>query len=182
MTEILEIAKLGNPILRKIAEPVIYEEFQDPSFQTFIDQMITTMQALDGVGLAAPQVSKSKQIIIVHAQGNARYPDAPDLSLLVLLNPVLTILSDEMIEGWEGCLSVSNLQGKVCRYAKVGVKGFDREMRPVDFEAEGFLAVVLQHEIDHLLGKVFLDRMKDFSTLTHSAEYKRYWLSPSVTV
>ena len=182
MTEILEIAKLGNPVLRKIAEPVTYEDFQDPSFQTFLNQMITTMKALDGVGLAAPQVSESKQIIVVHAEGNARYPDAPELSLLVLLNPVLTLLSDEMIEGWEGCLSVSNLQGKVRRYAKIGVKGFDREMKPVEFEAEGFFAVVLQHEIDHLIGKVFLDRMKDFSTLCHSAEHARYWASPTVTV
>jgi len=178
MTEILEIAKLGNPVLRKIAEPVTFEDFENPSFQFFLDQMIATMQALDGVGLAAPQVSESKQVIVVHAQGNARYPDAPESGLLVLLNPVLTLLSDEMIEGWEGCLSVSKLQGKVHRYTKVGVKAFDRKMRPVDFEAEGFQAVVLQHEMDHLIGKVFLDRMKDFSSLCHPEEFQRYW-SPS---
>jgi len=180
MPEILEIAKLGNPVLRRMADPVTYEAFQAPSFQPFLDQMVATMQALDGVGLAAPQVSISKQIIVVQSQGNPRYPGTPDLPLLVLLNPVLTILSEEMIEGWEGCLSVSRLQGKVWRHKKIGLKAYDREMKPVEFEAEGFLSVVLQHEVDHLIGKVFLDRMTDFSSLCHPEEYQRYWSSSAV--
>ncbi|MFQ5949089.1 MAG: peptide deformylase, partial [Nitrospiria bacterium] len=137
---------------------------------------IETMQKRDGVGLAAPQVFHSKQAIVIQSESNPRYPNTPDLPLLVLLNPTLISMSEEKIEGWEGCLSVENLRGKVPRAIRVGVKGYNRSMEPMAFEAEGFLAVVLQHEIDHLHGKVFLDRMQDFSTLTHLVEFDRYWL------
>jgi peptide deformylase len=174
---ILKIAKLGNPILRKMAEPVSPAESQDPSFQSFLEDMIETMRKLDGVGLAAPQAFESKQVIVIEASANPRYPAAPDLSLLILLNPTFTYLSEEKAEGWEGCLSVDNLRGKVERSVRIGVKGFNRYMEPMAFEADGFMAVVLQHETDHLYGKVFLDRMKDFSTLTHLAEFDRYWMS-----
>jgi peptide deformylase len=174
---ILKIAKLGNPILRKIAEPVTPAESQDPAFQAFLEDMTETMRKLDGVGLAAPQVFQSKQVIIVEVNSNSRYPAAPDLPLSILLNPTLTFLSEEKAEGWEGCLSVENLRGKVVRSVRVGVTGFNRYMEPMAFEAEGFLAVVLQHEADHLNGKVFLDRMKDFSTLTHLAEFDQFWMS-----
>lgn len=177
---ILKVAKLGNPILRKIAEPVSMAETQDPAFHTFLEDMTETMRKLDGVGLAAPQVSQSKQVVVIGVNTNSRYPMAPDLPLLVLLNPMLTYLSEEKAEGWEGCLSLDNLRGKVVRSVRVGVKGFNRQMEPMEFEAEGFLAVVLQHEIDHLQGKVFIDRMKDLSTLTHLAEFDHYWMSRPV--
>lgn len=173
---ILKIAKLGNPLLRQVAAPVTSAEAQDPIFQHFLEDMVETMRKLDGVGLAAPQVFESKQVIVIEANANPRYPDAPDLSLLILLNPTFTHLSEEKMEGWEGCLSVDNLRGRVVRSARVGVKAFNRHMEPVEIEAEGFLAIVLQHEIDHLNGKVFLDRMKDFSTLTQLAEFERYWV------
>ncbi|HIE65651.1 MAG: peptide deformylase [Nitrospira sp.] len=173
---LLEIAKLGNPILRKIAEPVTLRECHDPAFQSFLDDMIETMQKRDGVGLAAPQVFRSKQAVVIHSGSSDRYPDAPDLSLRVLLNPRLTFPTEETVEGWEGCLSLDNLRGKVSRFLRVAVEGFNRSMEPVSFEAEGFLSVVLQHEIDHLQGRVFLDRMEDFSTLTHFAEFERYWI------
>lgn len=179
---ILKIAKLGNPILRKIAAPVAAAECQDPAFQHFLEDMVETMRKVDGVGLAAPQVFVSKQIIVIEANANPRYPNAPDLSLLIMLNPTLTYLSDEKNEGWEGCLSVDNLRGKVVRSVRVGVKGFDRYMRPMELEAEGFLATVFQHEIDHLNGKVYLDRMKDFSTLTHMAEFERFWVTQPAEV
>lgn len=173
---ILKVAKLGNPILRKVAAPVTPADCQDPNFQNFLEDMVETMRKLDGVGLAAPQVFESKQIVVIEANANPRYPAAPDLSLLILLNPTFTYLSEEKVEGWEGCLSVENLRGKVIRSARVGLKAFNRDMEPVEMEAEGFLAIVLQHEIDHLNGKVYLDRMKDFSTLTHLAEFERYWV------
>jgi peptide deformylase len=172
---ILKIAKLGNPILRKVAAPVTPAECKDPSFQQFLEDMVETMRKLDGVGLAAPQVFESRQIIVIESNANPRYPNAPDLSLLILLNPTFTHMSEKKIEGWEGCLSVDNLRGKVVRSARVGVKGFNRHMEPVEIEAEGFLAVVFQHEIDHLNGKVYLDRMNDFSTLTQLTEFERYW-------
>jgi len=177
---LLEVAKLGNPILRKIAEPVRSEELADPAFQTFIDDMVETMEKLDGVGLAAPQVSCSKQLIVLVSDHNPRYPEASDFPLLILVNPKLTYLTEEMREGWEACLSVKDLRGKVERHTAVRVEGFDRKMNPVAFKAEGFLAVVLQHEIDHLNGKVFLDRMSDFSTLTHMDEFSRYWMSDTL--
>lgn len=179
---LLKVAKLGSPVLRKVAEPVTPDECKSVIFQRFIDDMIETMEKLDGVGLAAPQVFQSKQVVVLKSQNNGRYPDAPDLPLLVLVNPQLTEPSEEMIEGWEGCLSVDNLRGKVKRHARIKVSGFHRNMEPVAFEAEHFLAVVLQHEIDHLRGKVFLDRMDDFSTLTHLAEFERHWLTPTETV
>jgi len=179
---ILKVAKLGNPILRKTALPVTADECQDPKFQLFLDDMVETMEKLDGIGLAAPQVFQSKQAVVLKSTGNARYPEAPDQPLMILINPVLSDHSEDLIEGWEGCLSVDDLRGKVWRHKKVKLTALDRHMQPLSFEADGFLAVVLQHEIDHLLGKVFLDRMRDFSTLTHLAEFDEYWLSPHVPV
>ncbi len=173
---VLKIAKLGNPVLRKISEKVAVEELSTPSIQTFIDDLVETMRVEDGVGLAAPQVSVSKQIIAVGSETNSRYPDAPVLPLLVLVNPVFTFLSNETEVGWEGCLSLDNLRGKVRRSCRVSVKGLDRNGKPITLDAEGFLAVVLQHEIDHLNGKVFLDRMDDFSTLTHLHEFEKFWI------
>lgn len=179
---ILDVAKLGNPILRRIAEPVTLDEIKDRTFQIFMDDMIETMRKMDGLGLSAPQVFRSKQVIVIASEDNPRYPDTPDLPLLILLNPSMTHLSEERIEGWESCLSVKDLRGKVPRHIKIFVEGFDRNMKPLAFEAEGFLAIVLQHEIDHLNGKVFLDRMKDFSTLTHMDEFERYWVSRTAIV
>lgn len=179
---LLTVEKLGSPILRKIADPVTLEESIDPIFQAFIDDMIETMEKFDGVGLAAPQVSRSKQVIVAVSNDNTRYANAPDFPLFILLNPTITILSDIMIDSWEGCLSVQDLRGKVSRHAKILVEGFDRRMMPVSFEAEGFLAIVIQHEIDHLNGKVFLDRMSDLSTLSHFDEFRRYWTPRSAAV
>ncbi len=179
---ILDIAKLGNPILRKVAAEVTEAESRNAAFQGFIDDMIETMQARDGVGLAAPQVFVSKQVIVIKSNPNSRYPSAPQLSLLIMLNPEITYRSEEEVEGWEGCLSLDNLRGKVPRSVKVGVKGFNRYMEPIAFDAEGFLAVVIQHETDHLIGKVFLDRMNDFSTLSHLAEFDRFWAPRPVAV
>ncbi len=179
---ILDVAKLGHPILRQVAEAVSLDEAQSSGFQNFIDDMVETMRKLDGVGLAAPQVSCSKQVVVIASEANPRYPDESDLPLMVLINPRLTERSDERIEGWEACLSVKDLRGKVRRHRKVRVEAFDRHMNPLSFETEGFLSIVLQHEIDHLNGKVFLDRMEDFSTLTHLEEFDRFWMSQATKV
>jgi peptide deformylase len=179
---LLKVAKLGNPVLRQVAAPVTPEECESPHFQKFLDDMVETMRTLDGVGLAAPQVFQSKQAVVIESTGNPRYPNAPDLSLSILLNPVFTFMSEEKQEGWEGCLSLDNLRGKVVRSLKVSVKGYDRTMRPRQIEAEGFMAVVLQHEVDHLHGKVFIDRMTDLTTLTHMAEFEKYWIKEPTTV
>jgi peptide deformylase len=174
---ILKVAKLGNPILRRVANPVTVEESRDPGFALFLEEMVETMRKLDGVGLAAPQVFHSKQVIVIESLENLRDPDSPSLPLLIVLNPMITHYSEETQEGWEGCLSLDNLRGRVVRSAFIHLDGFNPAMEPISFDAEGFLAVVFQHEVDHLNGKVFIDRMTDLTTLTHLEEYDRYWMN-----
>jgi len=173
---ILKVSKLGNPVLRKVAALVLSDEIKRPEFQKFIDDMIETMHEYDGVGLAAPQVHEPKQVAVIEVHDNRRYPQAPQIPLLVLINPVFLDQSKEKNLGWEGCLSVEGFRGQVPRAAKVKIKALDRKGKEFILEANEFLAVVIQHELDHLMGKVFLDRMSDFSTLTHLKEYERYWL------
>ena len=175
---ILKTSKLGNPILRQIAKEVPLSELKSPSIQKLIDDMIETMHEYDGVGLAAPQVHESKQIAVIEVHNSKRYPWAPDVPLLVLVNPVFLSKSEETVEGWEGCLSVESFRGKVPRSKKVSVRFLDRNGKEQKLEAEGFPAVVIQHELDHLAGKVFLDRMRDLSTLAHLKEYERFWIKP----
>lgn len=177
---VLKIAKLGNPILRQIAGPVDLGELigpQNDAIQGFIDDLIETMRVEDGVGIAAPQVSRSIQIVVVEYAGNERYPGKEDIELMVLVNPVITRYSEKMEEGWEGCLSLENLKGLAKRSTDITVKAYNRDGEKVVVEADGFLAVVLQHEIDHLNGIVFLDRMDDMTKLCFQEEYDRFWLS-----
>lgn len=173
---VLKVAKLGNPVLRKKADPVGPAEIRHPDFQRFIEDMVDTVREYDGVGLAAPQVHVSRQVAVIEVRQNPRYPDHADIPLIVLVNPSITAASREKREGWEGCLSVDNLRGRVPRSSQLNVSGLDREGREVSLEASGFLAVILQHEIDHLMGHLYLDRMHDFSTLTHMREFYRHWV------
>ena len=173
---LLKIAKMGNPILRKISEPVSKKEIQTADFQRFIDDMIETMRDEDGLGLAAPPVHVSKQVVVIESLDDDRTPEAPPFPLLVLINPVFKYLSKELRTGWEGCLSLDNLRGKVPRSRAVKLEALDRNGNTVVLDWEEFPAVVLQHEIDHLRGHLFVDRMKDMSTLTHLGEFHRYWI------
>ncbi len=173
---ILKIAKMGNPILRKISEPVSQKEIQTPEFQRFLDDLIETMRDEDGLGLAAPQVHVSKQVVVIESLDDDRTPDAPPFPLLVLINPVFKYLSKELRTGWEGCLSLDNLRGKVPRSRAVKLEALDRNGETIILDWEEFPAVVLQHEIDHLRGHLFVDRMKDMTTLTHLGEFHRYWV------
>jgi peptide deformylase len=181
----LEIARLGNPVLRQVAQPVNLKELDDPGsdVQVLIDDMVETMHAEGGVGLAAPQVSRSIQLIILEADDNSRYPDREDIPLTVLINPVITHYSEEKAMGWESCLSLIDFRGLVPRSTKVTVEAFNRKGQKVVVQASEFLAVVLQHEIDHLNGIVFLDRMQDFTKLSYMKEFETYWLNqePSET-
>src|SRR3990172_8016500 len=167
---------MGNPILRRMAEPVSRAELGTDRIQRLIDDMIETMREYDGVGLAAPQVHVSKQIAVIEAKGSARYPDSPEIPLLGFINPSVVSMSKEKREGWEGCLSVDNLRGRVPRSTRMEVKALDRHGKEIHLDASGFLAVVLQHEIDHLMGHVYLDHMSDLSTLTHMREFYRHWI------
>jgi peptide deformylase len=177
---ILKVARLGHPVLRKVTEAVSQPELQSPALQKFIDDMIETMKEYDGVGLAADQVHESKQIAVLEVADNPRYPEKPRVPLTVLVNPTITPLSEDMEEDWEGCLSIPDLRGMVPRYKSVRVQALDRDGKAVDFVADEFHARVIQHEFDHLNGRVYLDRMRDFSTLTFLQEFARYWMRRSV--
>jgi peptide deformylase len=172
----LKVAKIGNPILRKVAEPISPAEIQTPAFQRFIDDMLETMVAEEGIGLAAPQVSRSQQLIVMECRGEGGFPQS------VLINPQIVYYGPTQVENWEGCLSVDGLRGKVARPSMVRVRGLDRKGERVEFDATGLFAICIQHEIDHLQGKLFLDRMTDFSTLTQLEEFEEYWRKEHATV
>ncbi len=174
---ILKVARLGHPVLRNVAKNLTPEEISAPETQQLIDNMVETMKEYDGVGLAAVQVHVPRQIAVLEVANNPRYPQKPEVPLSVLINPKIEPLSEEMEEDWEGCLSIIEMRGKVPRYKEIKVVGFNREGKKLNFIASGFHARVIQHEWDHLQGKVFLDRMKDLSTLTYLPEYSRYWIN-----
>ena len=175
---VLKVAKLGNPILRQISKQVDLKDLADQQgeLQGFIDDMIDTMREEDGVGLAAPQVNRSLQIVVLEYENNERYPDESSIPLTVLVNPVLSDYGEEKILGWESCLSLVDFRGLVPRSTSVTLKAYDRDGDRIEKRATGFEAVVLQHEIDHLNGKVFLDRMEDLTKLAYQEEFEEFWL------
>ena len=174
---ILKVTRLGHPVLRKVTDNISVKELKTAAMQRFIDDMIETMKEYDGVGLAADQVFTSKQLAVLEVADNPRYPNKGKVPLSVLVNPQITPLSDDMEEDWEGCLSIPDLRGQVPRYKRIHVTALDREGNKLDFVAKDFHARVIQHEYDHLNGKVYLDRMSDLSTLTFLQEFTRYWLN-----
>ena len=158
-----EILKMGDPRLLRVAPPVPREQLGSPALQQLIDDMFETMHHANGAGLAAPQIGVDLQLVIFGFKNNARYPDAPAVPETVLINPTIVPLSDEREEGWEGCLSVPGLRGAVPRYARIRYSGIDPQGNVIDREAEGFHARVVQHECDHLIGKLYPTRIEDFS-------------------
>ena len=173
---VLKVAHLGHPVLRQVAEPVPPEGIGAPEIQRLIDDMFETMEDHDGAGLAAPQVRVSTRIVIYGVEENPRYPDAEAVPATVLINPRITPIGHDVDEDWEGCLSVPELRGKVPRHTRVRVEAYGRDGKPLRFTADGFHARVVQHECDHLDGKVYLDRMRSMETLTFLPEFQRYWL------
>jgi peptide deformylase len=173
---ILKVARLGHPVLREVALPVDPRAIHTPQVQRFIDDMIETMREHDGAGLAANQVHTLQQIAVIEVLGNPRYPDVPAVPLMVLINPIVTPLTDDMEEGWEGCLSVPDMRGMVPRHTAVRLQCLDREGQAIDLVAKDFFARVCQHETDHLNGIVYLDRMRSLATLAHIAEWNKHWL------
>jgi peptide deformylase len=152
---------MGDPQLLRVAEPV--REFNTPALDALVADMFETMHAANGAGLAAPQIGVNLQLVIFGFAHNARYPDAPEVPETVLINPTLRPLSEEMEEGFEGCLSVPGLRGSVPRYTRLHYEGFDQRGNPISRNAEDFHARVVQHEVDHLLGILYPMRIKDFS-------------------
>ena len=160
---IREILKMGDARLLRIAKPVT--EFDTPELNALIADMFETMAHANGAGLAAPQIGVDLQLVIYGFDRNDRYPDAPAVPKTVLINPTITPLSDAIEEGWEGCLSVPGLRGVVPRYAHIRYTGFDADGKPIEREAEGFHARVVQHECDHLIGRLYPTRMPDLTKL-----------------
>ena len=157
-----EILKMGDERLLRVAQPVT--GFDTDALHLLVADMFETMLAVNGAGLAAPQIGVDLQLVIFGTDAvNPRYPDAPLVPRTVLLNPVITPLGDEEEEGWEGCLSVPGLRGVVPRWARIRYTGFDPYGDPIDRTVDGFHARVVQHECDHLIGKLYPMRVRDFS-------------------
>jgi peptide deformylase len=175
---VLKVARLGNPVLRQVARKVDLKELADPKgeLQSFIDDMIDTMREEGGVGLAAPQVNRSIQVVVLEYENNERYPEESPIPVTALVNPVLSNFSEETALGWESCLSLIDFRGLVPRSTSLTLHAYDRKGKEIEKQVSGFEAVVLQHEIDHLNGKVFLDRMEDLTQLAYQEEFEEFWL------
>lgn len=169
MTQPCEIAQLGAKVLRQQAEVV--QHVDSPDIQQIIKDMQTTLAAAQGVGLAAPQISRLKRIIIVASRPITRYPTAPLMVPTVMVNPVFETLSDEKEKDWEGCLSIPGIRALVPRFKAINVQYTDEQGRLIEQKLEGFVARVFQHEADHLEGKVYLDRVESTEDIISESEY-----------
>jgi peptide deformylase len=167
---ILDIALMGNPILAQYA--ALVEDPGDPAIAALVADMLETMVAADGVGLAAPQVSRSLQLVVYSVPAE-RTADGVGLPLTVLINPVIEPLGDIMDEAYEGCLSVPGLTGRVPRWRQIGYRGLGLDGKPIEREASGFHARVVQHECDHLWGRLYVSRMRDMASLAFADELRR---------
>ncbi|HEX7687533.1 MAG TPA: peptide deformylase [Burkholderiaceae bacterium] len=162
-----EILKMGDPRLLRVAQPV--ERFDTPELRGLIADMFETMAHANGAGLAAPQIGVDLQLVIFGFDRNERYPDAPAVPKTVLINPTITPIGDAEVEGWEGCLSVPGLRGVVPRWERIRYTGVDPQGHVIDREAEGFHARVVQHEVDHLLGRLYPTRMRDLTRFGYTS-------------
>jgi peptide deformylase len=158
---IREVLKMGDPRLLAVAEPV--REFGTPELENLLADMRDTMRNLNGAGLAAPQIGVGLRVVIFGMEFNPRYPEAAPIPYTVLINPTLTALSDELEDGWEGCLSVPGMRGVVPRYRELRYTGFDPEGHPIDRSVSEFHARVVQHEVDHLDGILYPRRIRDLT-------------------
>lgn len=156
-----EILKMGDPRLLKVAAPVA--AFDTPELHALVADLFDTMAAANGAGLAAPQIGVDLAVVIFGFDSNERYPDAPAVPKTVLVNPRIDVLSPEQDEDWEGCLSVPGMRGVVPRWTRIRYRGFDQHGNPIDREADGFHARVVQHECDHLIGTLYPMRVRDFT-------------------
>ena len=158
---IREILKMGDPRLLRIAPPV--QAFGTPELHELVQDLLDTMEAANGAGLAAPQIGVDLQLVVFGFSRNERYPDAPPVPRTVIVNPVIEPLGETEESGWEGCLSVPGLRGLVPRWSRIRYSGFDPSGAPIEREAEGFHARVVQHECDHLIGRLYPTRMRDMA-------------------
>ena len=177
---ILKVARMGHPVLRARARPIEPTQIGSPRIQQLIDDMFETMQEYQGVGLAAPQGHQSLRVFVAGFAPDDEDDDESTrgVPLMALINPEITPAGPELVEDWEGCLSIPDIRGRVPRSRQISVRAYDRRGKRIDLKAAGFTARVIQHETDHLDGVLFLDRMKSFQTLTFLDEFGRYWTGP----
>jgi peptide deformylase len=168
------VVTAGHPVLRQPAMPVDAASLEDPATQSFVDDLIETMRYYRGAGLAAPQVLDSRRIVAIEVSANPRYPYKPDIPLTILVNPEIEPLSDETFDNNEGCLSVPDLRGVTQRFVRIGVTALDRRGRRIEREVLGLSATTFQHEVDHLDGKLFVDRVLDPTTFTTWDQFERF--------
>lgn len=170
---ILKVSQMGHPVLRRSALPVDPEQIQSNGFQRLVADMHQTMGAYQGVGLAAPQVHYSIRMLVYLAEGEENNEEGPET--FTLINPVIEPVGEEMASAWEGCLSIPDIRGRVPRFTHIKVSALDEDGEDISFEAQDFEARVIQHEVDHLDGILYFDRMDDLSTLSFLTEYETFW-------
>lgn len=171
MSKLLQIAQLGHPVLRRKA--VVVKNVADKGIQTLIDDLILTIKDIDGVGIAAPQVYESKRIFILASHPNLRYPKAPKMKPLAVINPKIMAHSNKMIKDWEGCLSIPGIRALVPRYQSITVEFTTRKGKLEKRQFQGFVARIFQHEYDHLEGLIFLDRIESTKDIITEKEYQK---------
>lgn len=170
---ILKIARMGHPVLRAKARALDRAEISSAAIQRLIDDMVETMVEYHGVGLAAPQVHEGVRLFVTSL--DAKEDGEADAEPVAIINPEISVVGSDIVEDWEGCLSVPDIRGRVPRAREIKVRAFDRKGEPIDLGAHDFPARVIQHETDHLDGVLFFDRMRALDTLTFLEEYARYW-------
>ena len=172
-----KIATIGHPVLRQVARDLTQEELALPETQRFIDDLVETMVDANGAGIAANQVYEPVRVCAIWVKDNPRYPYKPNVPLTILVNPRVELLTDERFLNYEGCLSVPNLRGEVPRAPRVRVRAWDRHGAPIDREVKGLTAGTFQHEVDHLDGMLFVDRVVDTKSLCTWEQFERQHLA-----
>jgi peptide deformylase len=168
---ILKVARMGHPVLRQKARPIEPRELKTVALQKLIDDMLDTMYEYGGVGLAGPQVHESLRVFVATLDADGK----GEGEAIVIINPEIEMVGTAVVEGWEGCLSIPEIRGRVPRAQHIKLSALGRDGRRLEIDAHDFPARVIQHETDHLDGILFFDRMRSFETLTFLEEYGRYW-------
>jgi peptide deformylase len=169
-----DILHVGNPVLRERSREITRDELASPEMQQLIDDLIDTMRDANGAGIAAPQVGELVRIATIEVTSNPRYPYKPRIPLTVVVNPLVEFLDDELVDVNEGCLSVPNMRGNVLRHVNIRVRYWDRDGVVHDEVKRGLTAGTFQHELDHLDGLLFLDKVHDTTTLTTWEQFEKY--------
>lgn len=173
---VLEVVKMGNPLLREVSHEVVVADIMTKAFQERLDDLIETMRHENGAGIAAPQVGLLQRIFAMEMNANPRYPNKGTFPLYVAINPSIEVLSHNTVDSWEGCLSIPNIRGKLQRHPSIKLSALDRAGIPFEVQLDGFAAIVAQHELDHLNGTLLIDRMDSMKTLTFQEEYEKFWM------